>query len=252
MVAVESLGITSTSYLSMRFPALISGSKMEVYGKLNCSSTRRVQPSSMLPPPKRWYIAIRCRFISCAPLETRTAQRREIDARLLGHGLEHRLRTRGNHEIAGAQSGGRLVHAAQRHALVEQQIHRAEAVVEAAVRRIAVAAARDLSGRLDRRGDLLHRHLAQFVHRIHAHSHVFEHGVGGHIVRADRRAIAVARPLVIRVKRAVQQIADQAHFRLRHGDHEGAGRIHHPVAGGESAWTPAGSRCPAPAACSPS
>src|SRR5262245_9776641 len=51
IVLVLSLGITSTSYLALRLPALISGSRIDVYGKLNCSSTNRVQPSSILPQP---------------------------------------------------------------------------------------------------------------------------------------------------------------------------------------------------------
>ena len=150
MVAVASLGITSTSYLSIRFPALISGSKMEVYGKLNCSSTRRVQPSSMLPPPKRWYMAMRWRFISCAPAAGVPRSGVKSTPVCLATASSTASEPAGIEEIAGAQSGGRLVHTAQRHALVEQQIHGAEAVVQAAVDRVAVRAARYLSGRLDR------------------------------------------------------------------------------------------------------
>src|SRR5215216_1301156 len=42
-------GISTTSYAARRFPALITESETLVNGNLNCSSTHRVQPSSMLP-----------------------------------------------------------------------------------------------------------------------------------------------------------------------------------------------------------
>src|ERR1700678_4263895 len=55
------------------------------------------------------------------------------------------------------------------------------------------------SNRFHWAGELFDGHFTQFVHRVHAHSHIFEHRVRGHVVRGDGRSVLVPGPIVIRI-----------------------------------------------------
>ncbi len=160
-------------------------------------------------------------------------QRQEVDAGLVRDCPQQRVgRGSRDEEVAGAEPGRCLVDAADGNALVEKEVDGLERLVLPPVDEVADRVLLHAADRLHGR-DLANLTRRHHVHRIHAHAHELGHRVGGHVVRPDRRAVAVARVGVVGVVGLAEEVADQPHLGLRHRDDVAAGCVDHAVRSGE-------------------
>ena len=185
----------------------------------------------MLPPPYRWYIPRRWRLTEWAttPSGSRPPASGEIDAGLLRDVGERGGGAGGENEVTGLERGRRRVDAPDGDALVEEKIDGSIRVVDPAVEGID-GRIRATCRPFNRRRHLHEIGPDRFVDRIHAHAHelnivsvAMSHGRIG-------IAVPVARVGIVRISRAPQQVADDAHLRLRHRDDVGAGAVGHAAA----------------------